>query len=70
VSQAEMPPSSLRVQTVAHAFTPATLLRYVEALAQSLHNARVAGLLGATVVATGRLFREGGALQEGPGGAP
>ncbi|MGD0874489.1 MAG: glycosyltransferase family 2 protein [Acidimicrobiales bacterium] len=48
-----MPPSSLRVQTVAHAFTPATLLRYVEALAQSLHNARVAGLLGATVVALG-----------------
>ena len=53
MSQAEASRSSLRVQTVASAFTPATLLRYAEALAQSLHNARAADLLGDTVVALG-----------------
>ena len=53
MSQAEAPRSSLRVQTVAHAFTPATLLMYAEALAQSLHNARAAELVGDVVVALG-----------------
>jgi len=53
VSQTEAPRSSLRVQTVAHAFTPATLLRYAEALAQSLHNARAVELVGDVVVALG-----------------
>jgi hypothetical protein len=41
------------VQTVAHAYTTATLLRCAEALAQSLHNARSAGLIGDSVVALG-----------------
>jgi len=53
VPRAETPRASLRVQTVAHAFTRATLLRYAEALAQSLYNARAAGLVGETVVAIG-----------------
>ena len=44
---------SLRVQTVAHAYTTATLLRYAEALAQSLDNARSADLIGEAVVALG-----------------
>ena len=43
----------MRVQTVAHAFTRATLFRYAEALAQSLFNARAAELVGETVVALG-----------------
>lgn len=45
--------SSLRVQTVAHAYTTATLFRYADALAQSLDNARSAGLIGDTTVALG-----------------
>ena len=60
MTQAEVPRSSLRVQTVALAFTPATLLRYVEALAQSLHNAQAAGLLGDTVVALGDCSEKAG----------
>ncbi len=44
---------SQRVQTVAHAYTTASLLRYAEALAQSLANARSVGLIGDTVVALG-----------------
>ena len=58
--QAEASRSSLRVQTVAHAFTPAMLLRYAEALAQSLHNARAEGLLGDTVVAIGDCSEKAG----------
>ncbi len=49
----EVPRSSLRVQTVAHGFTRSTLFRYAEALAQSIHNARSAELVGDTVVALG-----------------
>ena len=60
MSQAEASRSSLRVQTVARAFTPATLLRYAEALAQSLHNARAADLLGDTVVALGDCSEKAG----------
>jgi len=60
VTQAEAPRSSLRVQTVAHAFTPATLLGYAEALAQSLHNARAAELIGKTVVALGDCSEKAG----------
>ena len=58
--QAEVSRSSLRVQTVAHAFTPTMLLRYAEALAQSLHNARAEGLLGDTVVAIGDCSEKAG----------
>ena len=58
--QAKASRSSLRVQTVAHAFTPAMLLRYAEALAQSLHNARSGGLLGDTVVAIGDCSEKAG----------
>ena len=60
MSQAEASRSSLRVQTVARVFTPATLLRYAEALAQSLHNARAADLLGDTVVALGDCSEKAG----------
>ncbi len=48
------------MQTVAHAFTPATLLRYAEALAQSLHNARTAELVGDMVVALGDCSEKAG----------
>ncbi len=58
--QVEASQSSLRVQTVAHAFTSATLLRYAEALAQSLHNARAAEVLGDTVVALGDCSEKAG----------
>jgi len=53
VPKAEAARSSLRVQTVAHAFTRDTLFRYAEALAQSLHIARAAELVGETFVAIG-----------------
>jgi hypothetical protein len=53
VPKAEARRFSLRVQTVAHAYTNATLLRYAEALAQSLDNARSGDLIGETVVALG-----------------
>jgi hypothetical protein len=60
VPKAEAPRSSLRVQTVAHAFTPATLLRYAEALAQSLDNARSGGPLGEAVVVIGDCSEKAG----------
>lgn len=51
--KAEVPRSSLRVQTVAHGFTRSTLFRYAEALAQSLANARSSEVIGDTIVALG-----------------
>jgi len=60
VPKAEASRSSLRVQTVAHAFTPATLLRYAEALARSLENARSAKLIGDAVVVLGDCSEKAG----------